>query len=43
MTQYLESLDIGDYIDVRGPNGLLLYKDQGTTFLTVNGKHSISK
>ncbi|KAK2188207.1 hypothetical protein NP493_140g03076 [Ridgeia piscesae] len=25
MTQYLENMKIGDYIDVRGPNGLLVY------------------
>jgi len=30
MTQHLESLEIGDFIDVRGPNGLLEYKGQGT-------------
>ena len=29
MSQHLESLEIGDYIDVRGPNGLLEYKGQG--------------
>uniref|UniRef100_A0A0B6Y0A4 NADH-cytochrome b5 reductase n=1 Tax=Arion vulgaris TaxID=1028688 RepID=A0A0B6Y0A4_9EUPU len=30
MSQYLESLEIGEYIDVRGPNGLLEYVGQGT-------------
>ena len=29
MTQYLENMDIGDYIDVRGPNGLLKYAGRG--------------
>merc|ERR1711962_624977 len=30
MSQYLEAMDIGDYIDVRGPNGLLQYSAPGT-------------
>lgn len=29
MTQYLERMSIGDYIDVRGPNGLLVYDGLG--------------
>lgn len=29
MSQYLESLKIGDYIDFRGPSGLLVYKGKG--------------
>ena len=29
MTQYLENMKIGDYIDVRGPNGLLVYEGMG--------------
>ncbi|CAH1787558.1 unnamed protein product, partial [Owenia fusiformis] len=29
MTQFLEKMEIGDYIDVRGPNGLLVYDGQG--------------
>ncbi|BFZ15927.1 hypothetical protein BsWGS_18967 [Bradybaena similaris] len=29
MSQYLESLDIGEYVDVRGPAGLLEYAGQG--------------
>jgi len=29
MSQYLEQMDIGDYIDVRGPNGLLQYDGRG--------------
>jgi len=30
MSQHLESMVIGDYIDVRGPNGLLVYNGRGT-------------
>jgi len=30
MTQYLESMAIGDCIDVRGPSGLLVYEGSGT-------------
>lgn len=30
MSQYLENMDIGDYIDVRGPNGLLQYTGKGS-------------
>lgn len=29
MSQYLESMSIGDYMDVRGPNGLLIYESLG--------------
>ncbi|XP_071830650.1 NADH-cytochrome b5 reductase 3-like [Apostichopus japonicus] len=29
MSQYLEGMTIGDAIDVRGPNGLLVYEGQG--------------
>merc|ERR1719373_406836 len=29
MTQYLESLSVGDTIDVRGPSGLLVYNGKG--------------
>lgn len=29
MTQYLESLNIGDSIDVRGPSGHLVYRGRG--------------
>jgi len=29
MTQYLESMAIGDHIDFRGPNGLLVYNGRG--------------
>jgi len=30
MTQHLDSLEVGDYVDVRGPNGLLVYNGRGT-------------
>ena len=30
MSQYLENMEIGDYIDFRGPNGLLVYEGKGT-------------
>lgn len=30
MSQYLNSMNIGDTIDFRGPNGLLVYKGPGT-------------
>lgn len=29
MTQYLESLNIGDTVDVRGPSGRLKYRGNG--------------
>ena len=29
MTQYLEKMEIGDSIDVRGPSGLLVYNGKG--------------
>jgi len=29
MSQYLDSLKIGDTIDFRGPSGLLVYKGKG--------------
>ena len=29
MSQYLENMDVGDFIDVRGPSGLLVYDGQG--------------
>ncbi|XP_062568225.1 NADH-cytochrome b5 reductase 3-like isoform X2 [Saccostrea cucullata] len=29
MSQHLENMSIGDYIDVRGPNGLLVYEGKG--------------
>ncbi|XP_076450996.1 NADH-cytochrome b5 reductase 2-like isoform X2 [Babylonia areolata] len=30
MSQYLENMQIGDYMDFRGPNGLLVYDGKGT-------------
>ncbi|KFQ78540.1 NADH-cytochrome b5 reductase 3, partial [Phaethon lepturus] len=32
MSQYLDSLKIGDTIDFRGPSGLLVYKGKGSNF-----------
>ncbi|XP_070564043.1 NADH-cytochrome b5 reductase 3-like isoform X2 [Ptychodera flava] len=29
MSQYLEEMEVGDYMDVRGPSGLLVYQGQG--------------
>ena len=29
MSQYLDSLNIGDTVEVRGPNGRLQYKGKG--------------
>lgn len=29
MSQYLENMNIGDTIDFRGPNGLLVYQGKG--------------
>jgi len=29
MSQHLENMKTGDYIDVRGPNGLLVYEGKG--------------
>lgn len=29
MSQYLDNMTIGDTIDFRGPNGLLVYKASG--------------
>uniref|UniRef100_A0A194AM45 Uncharacterized protein n=1 Tax=Pinctada fucata TaxID=50426 RepID=A0A194AM45_PINFU len=29
MSQYLENMSIGDFMDVRGPNGLLMYEGRG--------------
>lgn len=34
MSQYLDSLRIGDTIDFRGPSGLLVYKGQGEQLLS---------
>lgn len=30
MSQHLNNMEIGDFIDVRGPNGLLVYEGKGT-------------
>jgi len=38
MTQYLENMKIGDYIDVRGPNGLLVY-DGNSEWHDFSGKY----
>ena len=32
MSQYLDNMEIGDFIDVRGPNGLLVYQKRGWCF-----------
>ena len=29
MSQYMENMEIGDYLDFRGPNGLLVYNGLG--------------
>lgn len=29
MSQFMESLSIDDYLDIRGPSGLLIYEGQG--------------
>ena len=36
MSQHLESLKIGDTIDVRGPSGKLTYAKAGLRLITVN-------
>ena len=33
MSQFLENMEIGDYVNVRGPNGLLVYEGKGMVFL----------
>jgi cytochrome-b5 reductase len=38
MTQHLESLKIGDHIDVRGPNGLLEYEGKGVFAIRADKK-----
>jgi len=42
MSQHLDSLDIGDFIDVRGPNGLLVYNGRGLTVVAFFSKSSRS-
>lgn len=29
MSQYMDNMEIGDYLDFRGPNGLLVYEGRG--------------
>lgn len=43
MSQHLESLSIGDYIDVRGPNGLLTYEGKGVFHIRPDKKSPPSK
>ena len=38
MSQYLESLRIGDTIDFRGPSGLIVYKGHGKFHVRPNKK-----
>lgn len=38
MSQYLDSMKIGDVIDFRGPNGLLVYKGSGTVTQRCRGE-----
>ncbi|ESO97296.1 hypothetical protein LOTGIDRAFT_214125 [Lottia gigantea] len=38
MSQHLESMSINDYIDVRGPNGLLVYEGKGTMKIRADKK-----
>ena len=38
MSQYLEGMEIGDYMDVRGPNGLLKYSDRGDHRVTCQAR-----
>jgi len=38
MTQYLEQMDIGDYMDVRGPSGLLQYVGKGSFSIKADKK-----
>lgn len=39
MSQYLNDMKIGDTIDFRGPNGLLVYNGNGTTFVLYQAMH----
>lgn len=40
MSQYLNDMKIGDTIDFRGPNGLLVYNGNGnTTFVLCDAMH----
>ncbi|XP_068801296.1 NADH-cytochrome b5 reductase 2 isoform X3 [Struthio camelus] len=43
MSQYLDNMKIGDVIDFRGPNGLLVYKGAGTFFIKPDKKSAAQK
>ncbi|XP_025960239.1 NADH-cytochrome b5 reductase 2 isoform X3 [Dromaius novaehollandiae] len=43
MSQYLDNMKIGDVIDFRGPNGLLVYKGAGTFFIKPDKKSEAQK
>lgn len=38
MSQYLNSMELGDFIDVRGPNGLLVYDGKGNFLIRPDKK-----
>jgi hypothetical protein len=41
MSQHLESLDLGETIDVRGPNGLLVYEGHGNFAIKPDKKSAV--
>ncbi|XP_068004035.1 NADH-cytochrome b5 reductase 2 [Melanerpes formicivorus] len=43
MSQYLDDMKIGDLIDFRGPNGLLVYKGAGTFLIKPHKKSEAEK
>lgn len=43
MTQYLENMKIGDTIDFRGPNGLLVYEGLGSFLIKADKKSDAKK
>uniref|UniRef100_A0A8C2U587 NADH-cytochrome b5 reductase n=1 Tax=Coturnix japonica TaxID=93934 RepID=A0A8C2U587_COTJA len=43
MSQYLDNMKIGDVIDFRGPNGLLVYKGSGTFLIKPDKKSEAQK
>uniref|UniRef100_A0A8D0FT31 NADH-cytochrome b5 reductase n=1 Tax=Strix occidentalis caurina TaxID=311401 RepID=A0A8D0FT31_STROC len=43
MSQYLDDMKIGDIIDFRGPNGLLVYKGAGTFLIKPHKKSEAEK
>ncbi|XP_077994149.1 NADH-cytochrome b5 reductase 3-like isoform X2 [Glandiceps talaboti] len=43
MSQYLEEMNIGDYIDVRGPSGLLVYEGKGVFAIKADKKSEAVK